>query len=160
MTYPLITPYQPYLPTDLPTYLPTHRATYLYIFVKGHSSPRLAQPGGPTGFLSPSPFFYLLTKAESSFRNAVILWFYDLEDGQSPKEQVYTFITVFTRTRHWPLSWITWIQSTPSHYIYLRSILFYPSVWFVSFDNSVLCPRFSKTCVNSLLRELTALLME
>jgi hypothetical protein len=34
-----------------------------------------------------------------------------------------SFITVFTRTRHWSLSWATWIQFTPSHPIYLRSIL-------------------------------------
>jgi hypothetical protein len=33
------------------------------------------------------------------------------------------FITVFTRTRHWSLSWARWIQSTPSHTVSLRSIL-------------------------------------
>jgi hypothetical protein len=32
------------------------------------------------------------------------------------------FITVFTRARHCPLSWATWIQSTRSHVIYLRTI--------------------------------------
>jgi hypothetical protein len=32
------------------------------------------------------------------------------------------FITVFTRTRQWSLSWAIWIQFTPSH-ISLRSIL-------------------------------------
>jgi hypothetical protein len=33
------------------------------------------------------------------------------------------FITVFTRALHWSLSWARSIQFTPSHYIYLRSIL-------------------------------------
>jgi hypothetical protein len=33
------------------------------------------------------------------------------------------FITVFTRARHWPLSWARSIQSTPPHHISLRSIL-------------------------------------
>jgi len=33
------------------------------------------------------------------------------------------FITVYTRTRHWSLSWARWIQSTPSHPISPRSIL-------------------------------------
>jgi hypothetical protein len=33
------------------------------------------------------------------------------------------FITVFTRTLHWSLSWVRWIQSISSHAIYLRSIL-------------------------------------
>jgi len=32
-------------------------------------------------------------------------------------------ITVFTRVRHWPLSWARWIQSTTSHPISLRSLL-------------------------------------
>jgi hypothetical protein len=33
------------------------------------------------------------------------------------------FITVFTRSFHWSLSWSRWIQSIPSHPISLRSIL-------------------------------------
>jgi hypothetical protein len=33
------------------------------------------------------------------------------------------FITVFTRTRHWILSWATWIQSTLSQHISPRSVL-------------------------------------
>jgi hypothetical protein len=33
------------------------------------------------------------------------------------------FMTVFTRARHWSLSWVRWIQSTPSHLISLRLIL-------------------------------------
>jgi hypothetical protein len=33
------------------------------------------------------------------------------------------FIAVFTRTRHWTLSWARWIQSTPFHLISVRSIL-------------------------------------
>jgi hypothetical protein len=33
------------------------------------------------------------------------------------------FITVFTRTRHWYLSWARWIQSTTSHRITVRCIL-------------------------------------
>jgi hypothetical protein len=34
-----------------------------------------------------------------------------------------TFITVFTRARHWSLFWATWIQSMPSYRISLGSIL-------------------------------------
>jgi len=33
------------------------------------------------------------------------------------------FITVFTRARHWSLSWARWIQSTPSHPIYQIFVL-------------------------------------
>jgi len=33
------------------------------------------------------------------------------------------FVTAFTRSRHWSLSWARWIQSTPSHPISLGSIL-------------------------------------
>jgi hypothetical protein len=33
------------------------------------------------------------------------------------------FITVFTRARHWSISWARWIQSSPSHAVSLRSIL-------------------------------------
>jgi len=33
------------------------------------------------------------------------------------------FITVFTTARHWPLSWASWTQSTPSYPVSLRSIL-------------------------------------
>jgi hypothetical protein len=33
------------------------------------------------------------------------------------------FISVFTRARHWPLSWAKCMQSTPYHTISLRSIL-------------------------------------
>jgi len=29
------------------------------------------------------------------------------------------FISVFTRTSHWAISWASWIQSTTSHLIYL-----------------------------------------
>jgi hypothetical protein len=32
------------------------------------------------------------------------------------------FFTVFTRARHWSVSWASWIQSTRSHAISLRSI--------------------------------------
>jgi hypothetical protein len=35
--------------------------------------------------------------------------------------------TVFTRAIHWSLSWAMSIQSTPSHPIYLRSILILPT---------------------------------
>jgi hypothetical protein len=35
----------------------------------------------------------------------------------------WRFITVFTRARHWSLSWARWIQSTHSHPTSLRSIL-------------------------------------
>jgi len=33
------------------------------------------------------------------------------------------FVTVFTQTRHWTLSWDSWMQSDPSIPISLRSIL-------------------------------------
>jgi hypothetical protein len=49
---------------------------------------RLPQPEGPTdSFMPPPPPQYLMTKAESSFPNDAILQFYNLYDGQSPKEQ-------------------------------------------------------------------------
>jgi hypothetical protein len=35
------------------------------------------------------PCFYLKTEAESSFQNAVVLKFSNLDDGQSPKEEIY-----------------------------------------------------------------------
>jgi hypothetical protein len=42
------------------------------------------------------------------------------------------FITVYTTSRHWSLSWTTWIQST-SHHIFLWYILILSShVWDVS----------------------------
>jgi hypothetical protein len=34
-----------------------------------------------------------------------------------------TFITAFTRTRHWFIFWARWIYSTPTHHISLRSTL-------------------------------------
>jgi hypothetical protein len=34
-----------------------------------------------------------------------------------------SFITVFTRTLHWPLFWARWIQSIPLHPFFSRSIL-------------------------------------
>jgi len=37
--------------------------------------------------------------------------------------ETHSFITVFTRTCHSSLSWVTWIQSTPSDPVSLRSIL-------------------------------------
>jgi len=33
------------------------------------------------------------------------------------------FITVFRTARHWSVSWARWIQSTPSHTVFVRSIL-------------------------------------
>jgi hypothetical protein len=51
---------------------------------------RLAQPGGRgTWDFSPLPPFYLKTEAEFNFRNVKVSWFYNLDDGQSPKEQFY-----------------------------------------------------------------------
>jgi hypothetical protein len=50
-------------------------------------------------------------------------------DGHSATQEITpfhgnrTFITVFTRARHWSLFWTRWIQSTPSHPITLRYIL-------------------------------------
>jgi hypothetical protein len=44
---------------------------------------RLFQPGDPTDRLSvSSPLFCLKTEAESSFRNVVVLLFYNLDDGK------------------------------------------------------------------------------
>jgi hypothetical protein len=37
------------------------------------------------------------------------------------------FITVFTRARHWSLSWVRWIQSTTSHTISPKSIIIWSS---------------------------------
>jgi len=37
-------------------------------------------------------------------------------------------ITVFTRIRHWNLSWARLIQSTTSHFTSLRFILYYPPI--------------------------------
>jgi hypothetical protein len=37
--------------------------------------------------MSSSPRFYLKTEAEFSFRNVVVLLFYNLDYGQSPNEQ-------------------------------------------------------------------------
>jgi hypothetical protein len=34
-----------------------------------------------------------------------------------------TFITLFTRVRHWTLPWARWIQFTPSHTVPLRPVL-------------------------------------
>jgi hypothetical protein len=39
-------------------------------------------------FLFLSLVFYLKTEADFSFRNKVVLQFYDLDDGRSPKEQL------------------------------------------------------------------------
>jgi hypothetical protein len=36
------------------------------------------------------------------------------------------FMIVFTRPRQWSLSWARWIQSTPTHPVYLKSILILP----------------------------------
>jgi len=38
------------------------------------------------------------------------------------------FLTVFTRARHWSLSWVTWIPSTTSYPIFRRSILILYSI--------------------------------
>jgi len=35
------------------------------------------------------------------------------------------FITTFKRARHWSIFWARWIQSTPSHPILVRSILYF-----------------------------------
>jgi len=40
-----------------------------------------------------------------------------------PWKPLISFITVFTRARHWSLSWARWIQSTPSHHTSLISSL-------------------------------------
>jgi hypothetical protein len=50
---------------------------------------KVPHPGSPTGTF-PALFplwFYPMAKAEYSFRNFVILLFYNLDDGQIPKEQ-------------------------------------------------------------------------
>jgi hypothetical protein len=39
-----------------------------------------------------------------------------------------SFITVFTRARHLSLSWARWIQSSPTYYISLRSVLLLSSI--------------------------------
>jgi hypothetical protein len=48
---------------------------------------KLAQPGGPAnGFSVIFPLFYFMTKPESGFWNVVVLWFCNLDNGQSPKD--------------------------------------------------------------------------
>jgi hypothetical protein len=39
--------------------------------------------------------------------------------------RTWRFINVFTRTRHWIISWARWIQSTPKHPISFRFTLIY-----------------------------------
>jgi hypothetical protein len=58
----------------------------LYIFANNKGQ---VQGGQQTDFLSYPPPFYQKTEAESSFRNFVVLQFYNLDDGQSPKAQFY-----------------------------------------------------------------------
>jgi len=56
------------------------------------------------------------------------------------------FITMFTRTRHWYLSWARWIQSTPRHPISLRSILILSShlhLWLLAVLFPKYCVHFS-----------------
>jgi hypothetical protein len=51
---------------------------------------KASSPEGPTNRVSVLFFLFCLkTEAESSFRNVVILQFYNLEGGQSLKEQFY-----------------------------------------------------------------------
>jgi hypothetical protein len=61
------------------------------------STSDLSEASSTTGHnrwgLCPLPPFYLMMKAEFSFRSIVILWFYNLYDGQSPKEQFLHIIT-------------------------------------------------------------------
>jgi hypothetical protein len=53
-----------------------------------------AQPGAKQiGFLFFPPFFYLKMEAESSFRNVVILLFYNLDDGKKSKRTILLIIT-------------------------------------------------------------------
>jgi hypothetical protein len=58
------------------------------------STVRKLKTGSTTGpnrwaFCPLSPIIYLKTEAESSFRNVVVLLFYNLDDGKSPKEEIY-----------------------------------------------------------------------
>jgi hypothetical protein len=48
------------------------------------------------------------------------------------------FIAVFTRARHWFLSWARWIQSTPAHPISLRHILILSSHLRLGFTSCLL----------------------
>lgn len=40
-----------------------------------------------------------------------------MEESKILKKLTTGFINVFTKARNWTLSWVTWIQSTSSHYI-------------------------------------------
>jgi hypothetical protein len=40
-----------------------------------------------------------------------------------------TFIIVFTKARHWTLSWASWLQFAPSTHISLTSVLRYPPTY-------------------------------
>jgi hypothetical protein len=49
--------------------------------------------------------------------------YWDSKDRQLVKfSENWNFIFVFTRARHWSLSWARWIQSTPSYPVVLRLI--------------------------------------
>jgi hypothetical protein len=51
------------------------------------------------------PLFYLKTEAESRFQNVVILLFYNLDDGQSPRKQFYRlYLEVLIQ---WAMGWMT-----------------------------------------------------
>jgi hypothetical protein len=62
-----------------------------------------------------------------------------------------SFITVFTKARHWSLSWAKWIQSVPPYPIYLRSILILSSYLRLSFwisHGSPICITFLSHACN------------
>jgi len=56
------------------------------------------------------------------------------------------FIIVFKRSCHWILSWARWIQSTPLHPIYLRSIVIFVTVQEAGFRLFVYPAMFHTKC--------------
>jgi hypothetical protein len=58
-----------------------------------------------------------------------------------------TFITVFTRTRYWSVSWSIWIQSIPSYPTFSRSILILSSNLRLRFPSDLF---YNVTCISHL----------
>jgi hypothetical protein len=52
------------------------------------------------------------------------------------------FIAFVTRSRHWTQPWVTWIQSVPSSYLYLRHILMLSSQLFLSLPSGLFLASF------------------
>jgi len=54
------------------------------------------------------------------------------------------FITVFTRARHWSLSWARWVHSIPFHHIFLRSVLILSSHLLLQSDHRLILQKITQ----------------